>query len=180
MTAFVHLGRRTLQVGGLTREEIHTALAAAGVRLNTSAERLLDDPVFASQEALTVQSFDMVERTVGQLGLTDGATLVEIMAARREQGFLLCPPYAAPYLRLALLDQPNAPDSIMSAGRPPSGALQIASPRLRDDDDFPRGFYLRVVDGTLWLRGYRCTDDAPWSAGDRFVFRAEEDARDVS
>ncbi|HET8664955.1 MAG TPA: hypothetical protein VFM08_11625 [Nocardioides sp.] len=172
MTTSLHFGRRTVRVGGLSREELLSALAAAGVRLNASAERLLDDPMFTSGEARAVQSVDVVEQTVGQLGLTDGATLVDILAAAEEQGLLRCPPYAGPYLRLAMLDQPAAPDSILSNGRPPSGAVHVASARLRREYDYPRGFYLRVVDATPWLRGYRCTDESPWSAGDRFAFRS--------
>jgi len=180
VTASPHFGSRILQLGGLTREELQSALAAAGVRLNASAETLLADPLFASIDAKTVQAAEIVERTVSQLGLTDGATLVEILASGREQGLMLCPPYTGPYLRLAMSDQPNAPDSVMSNGRPPTGAVHVASERLRADYDYPRGFYLRVVDGTPWLRGYRCSDDAPWSADDRFAFRSPGSLSDRS
>ncbi|MDT0189335.1 hypothetical protein HF984_04290 [Rothia terrae] len=34
----------------------------------------------------------------------------------------------------------------------------MATPVLSDDDEFPKGFYLRVVDDVPWLRGYRCDD----------------------
>ncbi len=164
--------RRIVRVGGLTRPELKSALAAAGVRLNTSAETLLDDPLFASTEAETVTAIETVECTVGQLGLTHGATLPRILASAREQGLMLCPPFTGPYLRLATPDQPTAPDSVMSNGHPPTGAVHIASERLRDEYDYPRGFYLRVVDGAPWLRGFRCSDDAPWSCDDRFAFRS--------
>ena len=175
-----HRGTTPVRVGGRTRSELQSALAAAGVRLNASAETLLDDPVFASAEAETARVIGVVERAVGQLGLSDGATLPQILGAAREQGLLPCPPYAAPYLRLGMRDQPGAPDSVLSAGRPPSGAVHVASERLRPDEDYPQGFYLRVVDGTLWLRGYRCGDDAPWSSDDVFAFRSAESFPDGS
>ena len=118
-----------MRVGGLTRPELQSALAAAGVRLNASAETLLDNPMFASPEVETVE---IVECTVGQLGLINGATLPRIMASAREQGLMLCPPITGPYLRLSMPDQPIAPDSVMSNGRPPRGAVHVASERLRD------------------------------------------------
>jgi hypothetical protein len=33
------------------------------------------------------------------------------------------------------------------------------------------GFYLRRIQGVLWLRGYRSALEHIWSADDRFVFR---------
>lgn len=39
------------------------------------------------------------------------------------------------------------------------------------DDEYPKGFYLRVVDGRAWLRGYRCDDGHSWSPDDRFIFQ---------
>lgn len=163
--------RRIVQVGGLTRSELQSALAEAGVRLNASAEMLLADPLFASDAAETATTVEIVESTPRQLGLTGGSTLPQVLAAAREQSLLPCAPFVAPYLRLAMLDQPSAPDSVMSSGRPPSGAVHVASERLRPEYDYPRGFYLRVVEGTPWLRGFRCSDDAPWSSDDRFAFR---------
>jgi hypothetical protein len=166
--------RRLVQVGGLTRSDLESALADAGVCLNASAETLLADPLFASDEAETATTVEIVETTLGQLGLASGATLPHILTVAREQNLLPCAPFVAPYLRLAMLDQPSAPDSVMSSGRPPSGAVHVASERLRPDDAYPRGFYLRVVDGTLWLRGFHCSDDAPWTTDDRFAFRRSE------
>lgn len=40
----------------------------------------------------------------------------------------------------------------------PQGAVNVATPVLSDDDEFPKCFYLRVVDDEPWLRGYRCDD----------------------
>ena len=157
-----------LHVGELTRSDLKRALALAGVRLNAHAETLLEDAVFERTEAETVE---IVQRTVGELGLTRGAALPRILATAREHGLLPCPLVAGPYLRLAMSDQTTAPDSVLSNGRAPTGSVTIASEPLRVDDDYPKGFYLRVVDGQPWLRGYRCGDDHLWSPDDRFAFR---------
>lgn len=38
----------------------------------------------------------------------------------------------------------------------PDGAVTVLSELLEGDDAFPKGLYLRKVDGNLWLRGYVC------------------------
>jgi hypothetical protein len=139
-----------------------------GVMLNAYAETLLEHAAFELRDPEEVA---IVTRTVGGLGLGTGATLPEVFAAAREHGLRLTPPDTGPYLRLAMDSQANAPDSILSAGRSPSGALKVASAPL-GDDDFPKGFYLRVVDRVQWLRGYRCDDEYRFSPDDTFAFRS--------
>ncbi len=157
-----------LRIAELTRTELKGALTLAGVRLNTSAETLLENEVFDRVSAETVE---IVECTVEDLGLARGAVLPQILASAREQGLLPCPMVSGPYLRLAMPKQMTARDSAMSNGRAPTGSLTVASEPLRADDDYPKGFYLRVVDGESWLRGYRCSNEHLWSPGDRFAFR---------
>ncbi|WAB84597.1 hypothetical protein OVN20_03240 [Microcella daejeonensis] len=160
-----------LVVGGLSREALRAALHSQHVDLNAYALRLLGDSVF--DDGGREEEIIVVERTVAELDLPDGAPIAEIVAAADAAGLLLCPPVTGPYLRLALSDQPSAPDSVLSAGMAPTGSLTVASPALHDDAELPRGFYLRVVDGQAWLRGYRCDDDYRWSGTDRFVFRTD-------
>ena len=162
-----------LQVGGLSRTQLLAALDAAGVGLNPSAEALLRHEAFDHQQ---VETIDVVQRTVGQLGLTDGAPLSRVLASAQAQGRSLCPLVTGPYLRLAMLDQESAPDSVMSNGSAPSASVTVASAPLDDDDVLPKGFYLRVVDGRPWLRGYHATDEHLWSPGDRLAFRAPDPA----
>lgn len=157
-----------LQVGGLTRSELKAALESGGILLNAHAQTLLEHPVFELRNA---EEVEVVERSAGDLGLSAGGTLPDIFGAARAKGLALCPPDTGPYLRLALTSQANAPDSVLSAGRSPTGALNVAAATLSDDVEFPKGFYLRVVDHQLWLRGYRCDDEYRFSAGDRFAFR---------
>ncbi|GAA2055413.1 hypothetical protein [Leifsonia soli] len=157
-----------LRVGGRTRAELRRALASANVRINAHAETLLDHPTFDAREPDLVT---VVTRTVIELGFSAGATLPELLAAAPDHGLALCPPDTGPYFRLAMTSQANAPDSILSAGRSPAGAVIVASAPLSPDVEFPKGFYLRVVDDESWLRGYRCDDEYRHSPGDRFAFQ---------
>ncbi|SEH83849.1 hypothetical protein SAMN04515692_10522 [Leifsonia sp. CL147] len=159
-----------LSVGGLDREGLRSGLSTQGVLLNAFAELLLDHAVFDVREPEDIR---VVQCTVGELGLGGGATLPEVFASAQGQGLALCPPDTGPYLRLAMPSQANAPDSILSAGRSPAGAIKVASAPLSDDVAFPKGFYLRVVDGQQWLRGYRCDDEYRFSPDDRFAFRRQ-------
>ena len=146
----------SLIVGGASREELWDELFTAGVELNAYARTLLEHPCFEQSEPVT---FALTRRTVDELGLSSGGTLPQVIAAVQQQGLQLCPPETAPYLRLALTAQPSSPDSVLSAGRAPSGALHVLSAPLSEDHAYPKGFYLRVVDGVSWLRGYRCDDE---------------------
>ncbi|MEY9850502.1 hypothetical protein ABH923_000180 [Leifsonia sp. EB41] len=157
----------TLTVGGASRTDLRTALRSHGVLLNAHAETLLDHEAFDARDTVELT---IVERSVGELGLGDGGNLPQVFAAAREQGLWLCPPDTGPYLRLAMRSQPNAPDSVLSAGRSPAGSIKVAAAPLSEDVEFPKGYYLRVVDGVQWLRGYRCDDEYRFSAEDRFAF----------
>lgn len=154
-------------VGGLARAELRAALQSHGILLNAFAELLLEHPVFERREP---EQVDIVERDVADLR-PGGGTLFEVFAAAQEQGLALCPPDTGPYLRLARASQTEAPDSVLSAGRSPAGALKVATAPLTGDDEYPKGFYLRVVDGRQWLRGYRCDGEYRFVPGDRFAFR---------
>lgn len=169
MTDTDQIERLEVAVGGLSGPELASRLAARGILLNAHAVTLLENAVFDERE---VEAVVLAERTVAELGLVDGATLPEIFGAARAQGLGLCPADTAPYLRLAVSAQEAAPDSVMSSGRAPAGSLTVAAEPLSDDVEYPKGFYLRVVDGQAWLRGYRCDDEHVWSPADRFVFRA--------
>ena len=46
----------------------------------------------------------------------------------------------------------------------------MVSVPLDEGYETPRGFYLRRIDGVLWLRGYRADAAHLWSPEDVFVF----------
>lgn len=145
-----------LMLGGRSRDELRSMLAAQGVKLNGYAEELL---THSSVDAHAPQAVVLTQRTVAELGLPRGGTLPQIFTAGEERGLLPCPLETGPYLRLTLSDQEQAPDSVLSAGRAPTGSLHVLSAPLSEDHEVPKGFYLRVVDGVGWLRGYRCDDE---------------------
>jgi hypothetical protein len=144
------------------------SLASRGILLNGHAETLLKDVIIDDRTSHPVV---VTERTVAELGLPSGATLTQIFECAQQQGLSLCPVDAAPYLRMVLNDQVASQDSVMSSGTAPDGGLTVAAEALSEDHEYPKGFYLRVVDGHAWLRGYRCDDDHMWSPHDRFIFQ---------
>ena len=160
-------GAIPLEIGTFTPAELRTALDSAGVALNAYAEAFLDHPAVGSSG---LQHLWLNRHTPEELGLPAGGSLSTIYRAALTAGLRLCPPETAAYLRLVTLDQEDAPDSVLSNGTAPSGSLTIASAPLEIDDEFPKGLYLRVIDGVAWLRGYRCDDEHVFSPQDRFVF----------
>ncbi|MEV8268186.1 hypothetical protein [Microbacterium sp. NPDC076911] len=163
---------RRVFVGHLSREVLLARLHASGTLLNEHANTLLDDSAF--DDVGEGEVISIAERSVAAIGLADGATLTQIYARATCQGLLLCPAVAGPYLRFALAQQQSAPDSVLSSGRAPTGSVTVAARALREDDEFPKGFYLRTIDGKPWLRGFRCDDQHLWSPADRFIFRTPE------
>lgn len=156
----------TLDLGTLTRPALVEALRTRGIGLNEHAEYLLAGEVF---DAPVRRSVAVTVLSVGDLGCPRGARLDQILTAVESRGWALCPPDTGPYLRLAMTDQASAPDSILSTGRAPTGAITVASRPPSEDDAVPKGFYLRTIDGRPWLRGYRCDATYLWSPDDRFA-----------
>ena len=163
--------RRAVALGGGTKTELRGRMGRAGVALNGYAEELFASGLFVVSEKR--YSLDIVEASVEGLGFPQGAVMGEILARAGGLGLGLCPLELGPWLRLEYLDQPEG-----NAGRParpgqaPLGAITIVSAALVEDDGFPKGFYLRRIDGVLWLRGYRSGPAHIWSPDDRLIFTA--------
>ena len=163
----------TVDVGHLTRAQLIQRLSTAGILLNEHARTLLEHQAFDTPQPQTLQ---VRTCALEALGLPEGAVQSVAFAAARDQGLELCPLVTGPYLRLALRDQANAPDSVLSAGRAPTGSVHVASAPVSEDVDYPKGFYLRVVDDQLWLRGYRCDDDYVWPPEQQLAFVVPDSA----
>ncbi len=161
---------RTVTVGSLTKSELIQELQRNAILMNESGERLFASEQFTT--SATRYSVTTVELTVRDLGFSQGTTIAEIYARARALGLGLCPIELGPHLRLQYLDQPEG-----YWGKPvrrhqaPYGSITIASEKLTEDDDFPKGFYLRRIKGVLWLRGYRSGPEHVWDADDHFIFR---------
>jgi len=161
---------RTVTVGGLTKSELIQELQRNAISMNESGERLFASDLFTT--SATRYSVTTVELTVRDLGFPRGATIVEIYARAGALGLGLCPLELGPHLRLQYLDQPEGYwGQPVRQHQAPSGSTTIASEKLTEDDDFPKGFYLRRIKGVLWLRGYRSGPEHVWEPDDHFIFR---------
>lgn len=160
---------RKIEVGGLTKSQLIQKLQKYSILMNEYAKRLFADDNFTTSD-LTC-SLKTVELTVRDLGFAEGATTAQIFKRASEVGLDLCPLELGPHLRLQYLDQPEG-----YLGKPsfqqqaPYGSITIASEILTEDEDFPKGFYLRRIDGVLWLRGYRAGHQHVWKSDDHFIF----------
>ena len=160
---------RTIRVGGMTKHDLLAQLQDAKIQLNESARVLFTHDKFTTSPA--VSHIETVELSVADLGYPEGASIGKIHDRAAECGLSLCPLELAPHLRLQYIDQEEG-----CIGHPPSkhrappGSLTVASRVLTSDDATPKGFYLRRIEGVLWLRGYRSGPNHVWSAADRFVF----------
>jgi hypothetical protein len=154
----------------MSKHELLAQLENASVQFNESARILFAHEKFITSSA--VSNVEIVELSVADLGFPpEGATIGSIHERAAACGLSLCPLELGPHLRLQYLDQPEG-----SIGHPPTqhcappGSLTVASRELTSDEDIPKGFYLRRIEGVLWLRGYRSGPDHIWSAADRLVF----------
>src|SRR5262245_39736121 len=84
---------------------VRDALDAHNIRVGESADEILGRPAFRFSK--TPSPLDLVVLSAFDLGLAKGShSLAEIYRRPRELGLELCPPEAAPQLRLEYLNQP--------------------------------------------------------------------------
>lgn len=159
---------RKITIGGQTKSQLIQALQDSSVLLNKYGEMLLaDDRLIVSSSTYSLKT---VELAVSNLGLPNGATTPEILHKATELGLYICPLELGPYLRLFYLDQPEFAADTSKSHQAPTGSVTVASEPLTEDDEFPKGFYLRKMDGKLWLRGYIADNFHIWNPDDRFIF----------
>jgi|KBSMisStaDraftv2_1062788.scaffolds.fasta_scaffold13140_10 hypothetical protein len=160
---------RVVRIGGVPRAELLSRLQGAGVLLNDAARALFADARFTTSAVSAL--VETVQVSVAALGFPSGATFAKVVERAVTNGLLLCPLELGPHLRLQLTEQPEG-----SLGQPaskncaPPGSVTVASAPLAEDDQVPKGFYLRRIEGDLWLRGYQSWPGHHWSPQDVFVF----------
>ncbi len=138
----------------LPADQILHRLEEHGIQINHYAEQYISHPRFsAGQPGEMTAAVTSLE----ELGLENGASLDELFRYIRKTPFSPCPPDTGFFLRLAWTDQPQSGNSILTGThRSPDQAVTVLSEIIEQDDAFPKGLYLRKVDGNLWLRGYVC------------------------
>lgn len=160
---------RVVEVGGRTGAELLDDLNQARVELNESALILLRSEWL--QGRTERRTLTTVELTVRQLGFPAGGRMSEIYRRAEELGLSLCPLELGPYFRLQFLDQAEGCWGFpVTKHRAPPGSITIASKPVTDDDEFPKGFYLRRIQGVLWLRGYVSDDLHVYDPEDHLAF----------
>lgn len=159
-----------LFIGGMEKQALFGRLREAQIRLNPLAEAIFSDERFTTSEVR--RQVEVVLVSVAALGLLEGGTFAQVVQSAAKQGMALCPLELGPYLRLFLMDQEEgALDLPVIVNRAPPGSITVASAELSADEAIPKGFYLRCVEGELWLRGYRSWSGHIWSAQDVFAFQ---------
>ncbi len=156
-------------VGGMGKSELLQALGEHNIQLNQAAKALFEDRRFTllSQE----QVIEIAAVSVADLGFGRGATYAQLTVRAFESGLVECPLELGPHLRIQFLDQPEGAHGISTAhGRAPPGSITVTSFPLDDADHTPKGFYLRCIDGLLWLRGYWSWPGHIWRPEDVLVF----------
>lgn len=160
---------RIVRVGGVGKAELLDQLGQAGVEVNALGLKLFADPRFVTSATPAIVQVALI--TVGALGLPDGGTFAEVLAAADLRGLSPCALEVAPHLRLQFTKQAEGfVGAPQSSNQAPPGSLTVASLPVSQDDADPCGFYLRRIDGVLWLRGYRSWPGHRWMAADEFVF----------
>lgn len=160
---------RMARIGGVPKVELLSRLQGAGVLLNDAAQALFADARFTTSSVSSL--VETIQVSVAALGFPDGATFAMVVKRAATNGLLLCPLELGPHLRLQFTDQPEGSlGQLASKHCAPPGSLTLASAAVSEDDETPKGFYLRRIEGDLWLRGYQSWPGHNWSPQDVFVF----------
>ncbi|MGN7386703.1 helicase [Sporosarcina sp. SAFN-015] len=159
---------RIVEVGGLTKPQLIDKMQQENILLNELGKKLFAADIFTT--SIDPYVLKTVELSIQDLGLSEGGTITEIYRRADQLGLELCPLELGPFLRLGYLDQPEGFLDSQQQNQAPNGSVSVASKILTEDDNFPKGFYLRKINGVLWLRGYVCDDQHVWDSSDRFIF----------
>ena len=147
---------KEIQIGGMGKDKLLKRLETSGIKFNEYAKCLFEHPSF-SPPAET-QKVKLVKLSLRELGLEESCSFDEFVSRASELGLSLCPLYLAAFLRLEYLNQTEGP------------YLTIACEKPERDEAYPNGFYLRNIDNTLWLRGYKADGFDNWPGTNEFVF----------
>ncbi|MBB3188526.1 helicase [Microbacter margulisiae] len=159
-----------IKYGAMGKSDLLMLLKKSGIKLNEHADALFSSDRF--MVSAVKQQAMLLELSVMDLGLPGGGTIQEIEKHARQHGLRECPLEIAPHFRLQYTDQNEKEET--RRNKAPLGSVTVFSKPLTEEDDFPKGFYLRRIEGELWLRGYVCPKDHVWSPEDRFVFMMDK------
>ena len=164
-----------ISIGGLSKNDLLDRMQIAGIKVNAVGLELFADETFRTQQVPSI--IEVVQTTIGELGLPHGGVLANVIDAAEARGLALCPLELGSHLRLALPDQEEGAVGFEATEhKAPPGSITVVDYRPRDDEGEYRGFYLRRIEGTLWLRGYTSWAGHIWHAQDRLAFTSARNA----
>ncbi len=160
---------RAVRIGGLSKFDMLSEFQRHGIKLNAAARVLFAHEAFTiSKHPSIIQTFEI---SVRHLGLPFGDSIAQILRDSARLGLFPCPLELGVHLRLQFLDQSEGSRLFpKSEHRAPPGSITVVSSELSSNADVPKGFYLRRIEGILWLRGYYSGAEHVWSPEDRLVF----------
>ena len=150
--------RRSVEVGGKSKEQLISEMKAAGINISEYARGLLSN----EEEFISTQSkedLEFVILTVGDLGLEMGATFVQILERAQQLGLEPCPADTGPHWRLEYRNQPM------------QERFYIGMKPITGDDGKPGVFGLVRTDGSLTLVGDWVLPSYGWHQNFKFAFR---------
>ena len=158
----------TLKANPFPKDHIWKKLEEHSILVNRYAETFLAHPTFSTKDT---REMTIAIGSLREIGLENGGTLNEIFQQIEKLGFKPCPTNTGLFLRFSWKNQPQSQNSILSGTHTsPQQAVVVLSEPVEREDAFPKGLYLRHVDGRLWLRGYVCDSEYRFSGNDLFAF----------
>jgi hypothetical protein len=160
---------KQVRIGGMAKRALLRTLRDHNISLNKAAEALFNDRRFVPLRRSVAVEIAFV--SVADMGFTEGTTYERLTRGALDFGLVESPLELGPQLRLQFLNQPEGAAGFPATEhRAPHGSITVASAPLDGSDQTPKGFYLRRIDGVLWLRGYRSWSGHIWSPQDVVVF----------
>ena len=118
--------KRTITVGGRTKEELIKELQQHSIFMNEAGETLFTASHFETSD--TDYPLTTIELSVSDLGLPDGASTKQLYTRAQELTLHVCPLELGPHLRLQYLDQPEGfLGKPLRQNQAPYGSITIAS-----------------------------------------------------
>ena len=157
-----------VKVEPFAADQIQKMLEEHHILINDYAREYFSHPGFSfwSSGEMTVMIASLQE-----IGLENGATLNDIFEYIPKVGLRPCSSATGLFLRLTWADQPKSKTSVLTGTHnAPDQAVTVLSDILEENDAFPKGLYLRNVDGNLWLRGYVCDSSYRFPGDALFAF----------